>query len=454
MDTAPSPSTVSGLPLNVQPSSPSPLPAALPGTTALPSSPLSNQASNAESEAETKEQVVYCNCGEPAKHLTCKNGQNAGREFYSCSQRQRNPVTMKYEGGCSYFKWQSEIHKGPSISKTQAKQLADAKGTKTPGSSDAVFPKPPPPQELKVVKTRTLLQEASDHHRFEWMPEFENVLRQLPGSEHLYLVHAPPYMMTYYYVHLMSWRKVTQQSMKRYCLRDRTPPIQGLPPMPDHVWIMLHGTEPDDTGWLYSPYVTHIVWPNYDNQSVHSLSTSRKITGFSLVPRLSLLRYVVDVLLPMLTEEERQPKVFDASDCAWSDPATYPVKQVFRSKDPVLGYRQQILVPWSQLVDHCHAWVLEAELSEPKCTDEDTEPKQTTRQEEGSMEMPTSDLAIKDYQQDYQQDGQQKAQDVGDQPSPPRSDAALVNNEVTECLLQDDDPEEPPLQKKRKRDSQ
>jgi hypothetical protein len=379
---------------------------------------------------------------------------------------------MKYEGGCSYFKWQSEIHKGPSISKTQAKQLADAKGTKVPGSSDAVFPKPPPPQEVKVVKTRSLLQEASDHHRFEWMPEFENVLRQLPGSEQLYLVHAPPYMMTYYYVHLMSWRKVTQQSLKRYCLRDRTPPIPGSPPMPDHVWVMLHGTEPDDTGWLYSPFVTHIVWPNYDHGSMQWLSTtysrssiqssSKKITGFSLVPRLSLLRYVVDVLLPMLTEEEKQPKVFDASDCAWSDPATYPVKQVFKSKDPALGYRQQILVPWSELVDHCHAWVLEAEPSEPKCTDEgitideaklfdNTEPKQETRQEVGSTEMPTSDLAIKDDQQD----SEHSAQDIDDEPSLPQLDAAKVNNEGAECLLHDDETEEQrPLQKKRRRDSQ
>jgi hypothetical protein len=112
-------------------------------------------------------------------------------------------------------------------------------------------------------------------------------------------------------------------------------------------------------------------------------------------------------------------------------------------------------------VDHCHAWVLEAEPSEPMCTDEgittyeaksseDTEPKEETRQNEGSMEMPTSNIAIKDYQQD----SEQSAQDIGDEPSPPRSDAVQVNNEVTELSLQDDHPEEPPLQKKRKRDSQ
>lgn len=287
--------------------------------------------------------TVYCNCGETAKQLTCRKGNNAGRDFYSCSQRQRNPETNIFEGGCSFFKWASQV----SATDTSSKKTERCQ--------------PPSPVETKIIKTRTLLQEAAQDHRYPWMVHFEKLLRNLPNTQDLVVERATPYMMSYYYVHLLSWKGKTQKNLRRYCLRDRTPITPGGPLAMDYFWILLHGADSGDNGWLYSPFVTHIVWPmppESVRDDVDAWNTNQQPpVAYYLVNRQSLLRFVELQLLDNLDTEQRQPVNFEPSLYREYE-SQPPVGQVFKMKDTAFGYRRQILVHWDDLEQHCDAMIL------------------------------------------------------------------------------------------------
>jgi len=288
--------------------------------------------------------TVYCNCGEPAKQLTCRKGSNMGRDFYSCSQRQRNPETNTFEGGCSYFKWASDVStKDTSPTKSQRLQ-------------------PPPPLETKIVKTRTLLQEAAQDHRYPWVKHFEKLLRNLPNTQDLVVERASPYMMSYYYVHMLTWKGRTQKSLRRYCFRDRSPITPGGKLAMEYFWILLHGADSEDNGWLYSPYITHIVWP-MPPESVRDDVDAWKPDeqppiAYYVVNRQSLLRFVELQLLDNLEPQQKEPVPFEPSLYSEYED-TPPVGQVFKMKDIALGHRRQILVHWDDLEQHCDGMVLQ-----------------------------------------------------------------------------------------------
>ncbi|KAL6749791.1 hypothetical protein V8C86DRAFT_3144699 [Haematococcus lacustris] len=60
---------------------------------------------------------VLCPCQQPMPLLTCKNGQNAGRQFYACTKQRDDPTR------CRFFKWLDEL--GPGSPSAAVKNFGD-----------------------------------------------------------------------------------------------------------------------------------------------------------------------------------------------------------------------------------------------------------------------------------------------------------------------------------------
>lgn len=178
-------------------------------------------------EAPPPDREVLCGCGSFAKLVTCKNGANAGRQFYTCTMRSRRP-DGSYGGGCTFFEWKDKL--------------------------DATVA--PPPAKVEVVPVTTVTQEAAEQV-VDYQPD---LTRLLEGAG--YRVEATsPFLVVFQSVHLVAEPANPLERPLLLCLRKHAQLTVGGPAQDEFVWAMLHGPHEADRGWMHSPFVTHVVFP-------------------------------------------------------------------------------------------------------------------------------------------------------------------------------------------------